>query len=688
MEKLQPYIGRFIPSDKRKRMMAAIGIVLAIGLLVGLNSFLGKKPKLIMAQNIPVKKNTNTQKPAGKKAADGKPASEIEKIVDDAKKATLAKLNVEGQETAEDEKPVQNVIYGGEIMSAEEVAKINAAASGGSAADDSQRPSAVEFSPVEPEQVDLSANVGDVKSGIQSLVFMRYMPIVDALQLLAARYGQNIVPMTQISGNIGFTKLNNVSFDEAMNAILGGDFKYEQEGNIVKVYSAGASKKAEPIEEEMECKVFTLYYITAAEAKKMILPVISNAGKLETTTAADTGVPVDETVSAPSGGGDTLALNDMIVVYDYPVNIAQVEKILTAIDVRPKQVLVEATILTATLTDGMQFGIDWRNLRGAVISGITGLGHTIPDYYGFGGTSTQVGSGISAGSGLTIGIVEDDIAAFIRAVEEITDVTILANPKILATNKQLGQVYIGTKVAYQSSTTQTESSTTQQVDFIDTGTKLSFRPYIGNDGYIRMDIHPKDSSATIRTIGDPETSTVAMPDETSAELVTNIIVKDGETIAIGGLFRNKTHTAKKQVPVLGDIPILGTAFKSNADETKREEVIILLTPHIISEPSQTRGEERSADVARKSMGAKEELHSADRMKLAEDNYEQAALYYAQGRNDEALKKLETALWLYPSYLEAIRLEERIYKETDKSKKPMTEIVEEIEQPKLEKWRRR
>src|SRR4030042_1945530 len=104
---------------------------------------------------------------------------------------------------------------------------------------------------------------------------MRYMPIVDALQLLAARYGQNIVPMTKIDGNIGFTKLNNVSFDEAMNAILGGEFKYQQEGNIVKVYASGDSEKKKPQVEEKICKVFTLYYITAAEARKMVMLVMS-----------------------------------------------------------------------------------------------------------------------------------------------------------------------------------------------------------------------------------------------------------------------------------------------------------------------------------------------------------------------------------------------------------------------------
>jgi type II secretory pathway component GspD/PulD (secretin) len=289
--------------------------------------------------------------------------------------------------------------------------------------------------------------------------------------------------------------------------------------------------------------------------------------------------------------------------------------------------------------------------------------------------------------GVTIGVTGSSFTSIIKAIEEITDVTVLANPKILAVNKQLGQVYIGTKVGYLSATTQTDTSTTQQVSFLDTGTKLSFRPYIGNDGYIRMDIHPKDSSANIRQLGGTN-STTAVPDETSAELISNIIVKDGETIVIGGLFREKTQTVKKQVPVLGNLPVVGNAFSSKADDGQREEVIVLLTPHIIETPNQSEGLERSNDVARKSVGAKKELHMTNSMKMAQEHYERATSYYIEKKNDKALKELKIALELYPSYLEAIQLEEKIYDETNPSKKPVRKYLDETEQPQASKWRRR
>ncbi|MHC4256232.1 MAG: type II secretion system protein GspD, partial [Planctomycetota bacterium] len=111
------------------------------------------------------------------------------------------------------------------------------------------------------------------------------------------------------------------------------------------------------------------------------------------------------------------------------------------------------------------------------------------------------------------------------------------------------------------------------VKFLDTGTKLSFRPYIGDDGYIRMDIHPKDSTGKLVD---------GIPDETAAELVTNIIVKDGQTIVIGGLFRDQITSVKTQIPLLGDIPLLGAVFRGTSDNVVRTEVMVLLTPHSCS----------------------------------------------------------------------------------------------------------
>ena len=498
-----------------------------------------------------------------------------------------------------------------------------------------------------------------------------------ALAMLGSMCNKNIVPSPGIDGSLAFRRLTNVTFEEAMDAILGDNFEYEQQGNLIKVYTKDEYKKLMEDPGRRIYKIFTLYYISAAEARKLITPVLSSNGTIETTTAAQTEFPTGESISTGNGGGDATAMNDTIIVYDYPENVEAIEDVMSQVDVRPSQVLIEATVLSATMTEDTQLGIDWQFLLGNS-SGGTSFINSTKDFLTSKGTSQVTKTG-----GITIGFAHDSIANVIKAVEEISDITILANPKILAVNKQLGQVYIGKKLGYQSQTTQTETSTTQQVSFLDTGTKLSFRPYIGNDGYIRMDIHPKDSS------GDLKSNSI--PDETSAELLSNIMVKDGETIVIGGLFRDTIKTNKTQIPVLGDLPIVGGLFRGTADQIKREEVIILLTPHIISEPKETNGDARAEDIQRKRYGAKDGLQQIDRSKIAEDHYTNAVKLYNESQLVAAMEELDAALMIYPSYIEAIRLKERIIADkdggdaVDRLQRKMLEDADHREAP---KWLRR
>jgi type II secretory pathway component GspD/PulD (secretin) len=292
------------------------------------------------------------------------------------------------------------------------------------------------------------------------------------------------------------------------------------------------------------------------------------------------------------------------------------------------------------------------------------------------------GFATAGGSGIRIGVTSGDIAAFITALETVTDTTVLANPKIMAVNKQLGQVYIGTKIGYTSQTTQTQTSTTQEVEFLDTGTKLSFKPYIGDDGYIRMDIHPKDSSGTLKEND--------IPDESSTELATNIIVKDGQTIVVGGLFRDVMVASRSQIPILGDLPLIGVAFRGTNDTVTRQEVIVLLTPHIIDKPEDADSHNRVEDVQRKRQGAKKELQWTSRARLADDLYSQAAQLYVEGDSAGAIGKLDIALELRPSFLEALRLKERIITENNPDEVQMLErnILDSIDQKEAPNWQRR
>src|SRR5690606_24467271 len=154
-------------------------------------------------------------------------------------------------------------------------------------------------------------------------------------------------------------------------------------------------------------------------------------------------------------------------------------------DTRPKQVLVEATILKADVTENMAFGVDFSILSNIgleffanplsavseLISGaVTPTGPT-------GAVTGSVGNVSDGSGGLRIGVTSNNVSAFIRALDSVTDTTVLANPKLLVLNRQKAEVLVGEKIGYLS-TTATATATTQTVEFLDTGTQLTVRPFV------------------------------------------------------------------------------------------------------------------------------------------------------------------------------------------------------------------
>src|SRR5204862_638788 len=127
----------------------------------------------------------------------------------------------------------------------------------------------------------------------------------------------------------------------------------------------------------------------------------------------------------------------------------------------------------------------------------------------------------------------NDVAAFIRMLDEVSNTTIISRPNILCLNRQSGHVLVGRKVGYLN-TTSTDTTTTQTVEFLDTGTQLYFRPFVSADGMIRMELKPKVSEAVIRNVTNSGGAAVTIPDEISNELTTNVMVRDGQTVVLGG----------------------------------------------------------------------------------------------------------------------------------------------------------
>jgi len=173
----------------------------------------------------------------------------------------------------------------------------------------------------------------------------------------------------------------------------------------------------------------------------------------------------------------------------------------------------------------------------------------------------------------------------------------------------------------------------------------------------------------------------SLPNKTVTTVMTNIMVEDGKTIVIGGLFQEKTLLSRSQVPVLGDIPVLGEIFKSTNDQSVRTELIVLITPHIITKPADADGAERLEDVNRLVYKARKNITWLSRARRAEDRYAEAVRRYRAGDPDGALHQLNWIFEKTRNYLEIERLRDKIIIEK------FPDCVDQIERIMLEHFER-
>jgi type IV pilus assembly protein PilQ len=544
--------------------------------------------------------------------------------------------------------------------------------------------------PATQPAIDSGSKVVMNDSGTFSIQINNDIDLLQVLRMIANQAQISIIPGKDVHGTVPAMDLYNVTVSEALDAILQTNgMHWKKQGNFIFVYSETQWQSLQKSLHVRQTKVYTLNYVTASDAADLIKPALSADAMVQTTRGSSTGLSnVDDSAEASSSSGDTggnsLAGADMIVVSDYPENLSQVDQILAKIDRRPQQVLMEATILEATLNENNAMGIDFSFMGGvdmdtlldngigvaAALSGnilnpaasssgsstggTTSSGTPAPvvasGYTGFttGNYDTQVPAG-----GLQIGLVRNNLGLFISALEAVTDATVLANPKVLVLNKQPGDVHVGQELGYQT-TTVTQTTSTETVQYLDTGTILTFRPFIGDDGYIRIEIHPEDSTGVLVN---------NLPQKTTTEVTSNVMVKDGNTIVIGGLFRESSQTSRSQVPFLGSMPLAGPLFRSKADTTQREEIIILLTPHIVKDDAAysrlSEQEKRDAELLR--VGVRKGMMWFGRERLAESAYEDAVDEMNKPNPDvnKAVWHLDCATNLNPTFTEAILLKEKL-----------------------------
>lgn len=509
-----------------------------------------------------------------------------------------------------------------------------------------------------PQGASRDQGEGHVNVNSSGLIEIHFkgMDLRAVLDMLSRESQRNIIASPAVSGLVTCS-IYDVDFDSALRAILRqNNADYMVEGNFIYVYTL--EEMANLFLAPPEGRAIFLDYLNAKEAAKIAEPLLSEGGTVVLSGDVEAGIAS----SAEQAGGQNYAAGDYIFVHDRPEVIDRIEETLRKLDVRPQQVLIEATILRATLSDENSLGIDFTvvggvdlELLGSTSQGVRNLAvGELPQerFELFNSNVTTEFTGDVPPGGVSFGVIKDHVAVFLRALEQVTDASVIANPKVLVLNKQKGQFIVGRRDGYLT-TSFTDAIATQTIEFLETGTTLIFRPFIGKDGFIRVELHPEDSTGGVDSGG--------LPFEQTTEVTTNIMVRDGHTILIGGLFREVINDTRSQIPGLGSTPVIGPLFRSHSDSVQREEVIILLTVHIVKDYLGYEKESGEAwqDVERTRVGQRAGMKWAGRERLAQSNYHLAAEAYQAGDKAKALWYDNLALHCSPRHTQALKLKEEL-----------------------------
>lgn len=481
-----------------------------------------------------------------------------------------------------------------------------------------------------------------------------HVPLAKALESFAVEYRLNIVAGPEVSGEVT-VNLFDVPVEDALRAILAANgYGFRRSGPFFIVVKLDQLENV-PVVDPVESRVVWLDYLRSDDALKLIEPFRSAEGKFVAGSPSEVGLESD----AAKAGGNSQAAGEVLLLRDKRSILDEVALALKGLDRRPRQVLVEAVVLEVHLTDDTKLGIDFNTLDGLDFSDLGATSNlnslllgpvTNPEHFEDGVQSAGTfGFASDANTdGLHVGLLGNDVAVFIEALERVTDATVLASPRVLAVDRQKAEIIIGAKLGYKSTTT-TETATVEDVEFLDVGTQLRFRPFVSSDGFVRFEIHPENSTGVV----DPASG---LPSETTTEVTTNVIVKDGATIALGGLIGDHVETLTKQVPLLGSIPLIGVLFRETRESIERREIIVLMTPHIV-DPEKVDG---AALALSDDMASARDLVLRDhlwlsRARLAKPMIESAERSLAEGDFRAAARMSEAALFLLPADVRACRI---------------------------------
>lgn len=373
------------------------------------------------------------------------------------------------------------------------------------------------------------------------------------LNVLSMKTGMRLITDTTLYDKKIMLSLKDVTAEEALNALLDTyDLYYVKQGDAnIYVIKSKADGSHITVSRVIFCN-----YAKAGDLEKILETRLSKGGKIVSDVRTNS-----------------------IIITDLADSLDKMESLIRSLDVPTQQVMLEAKIVDVNLTTGFALGTRFSDTyRNGLVNPVTGNNNLVFNTI----------KGNAAGLGLTnsfgkigVSILEGDwnINAIIEAGVEDKTAKVLSNPKLLVLNNQEATIDIVEEVPYLES--KTTSSSTGDISgttaFKQVGIKLKVKPQINRDGSIVLLVSPEQSYRTGETIGTDNTPVI-----NTSKTSTTLMLRSGETAAIGGLIRETEDSTVNKLPLLGDIPIVGYLFKGHSKNKGRYELTIFITAKIVN----------------------------------------------------------------------------------------------------------
>jgi len=341
--------------------------------------------------------------------------------------------------------------------------------------------------------------------------------------------------------------------------------------------------------QEKNINVYFLANSNAEEMAKLLAGLVArSAGAGRAKTVRTTGDGISPGLQGPIQILPDKTTNALIITASSS-DFLIIKKVIQELDIRKRQVYVEAFILEIGLDTLREIGVELQFpltdndfTSSEILSAAGGTN--------FGGITTLASQGPAGLSGLAVGLIKGtidtgsgdvfNVAALLRALQSDSNVNILSTPQLLTTDNQKAEIVVGQNIPISTGQSQTSGGNTiTAIERMDVGITLRLVPHILEDNLVELDVYQEIS--TITDTPQSVNDVFVGPTTNKRSTKTMVIVEDGQTAVLGGLIRDDIITSERKVPFLGDIPILGWLFKFQSKRIEKRNLLIFLTPYII-----------------------------------------------------------------------------------------------------------